>query len=548
MAEVASKASLGWFNFPCPKEAVRRLRVNVYRAQLNRGIRVERPRSSLQRDSQRRDLALHWTELMPPKKPTWLARMFRSGSGGQAPRDGDIGNGHDEPIGDPLFDDDGNPMPFQKLGRYKLVRKLGSGGMGVVFEAIQEDLDRRVALKIMSPGLMLDPDYLRRFKQEAKSAGALNHSNIVTIYETGSDRGFHFFSMEFVDGASLEQLQAVNGRLPVAEATRYMFQAAQGLEHAWEQGIIHRDIKPANMMVNKKGVLKIADFGLAKNPASSALTQTNKGMGTPLYLSPEQWKDAHAADQRSDIYSLGATYYQLLAGRPPFEGDTPLEIRANSIAQPLTPLRAINPRIPRPVASVVEKMLARQPEARYQKAAELIAALEAIRSLEEDTVAALSPSDYIDKTNALYGENRYTEALDLIREGIAVHGANYEFLNQEGIYLTDMGRHADALHIFDLALQLNSRYVNLWANKGRALRAMGRHLEALKCYDRAIACDPGKATPWHNKGNCLSDMERNEEALVCFEKAVQLEPSHEWAQRHRRSLEEMKKKLRGTRT
>lgn len=479
---------------------------------------------------------------MSQKKPSWFERLIRGGSVGKQPQDMNVGP-HNPEIADDLFADGGQPMQVHKIGRYKLIKKLGAGGMGVVFEAIQEDLDRHVALKIMPQVFMLDPDYLQRFKQEAKSAGGLSHHNIVTVYETGFDRGLHFFSMEFVDGASLEKLQTVNGRLPVAEATRYMIQAAQGLEHAWEHGIIHRDIKPSNLLVNKKGILKIADFGLAKNPSASVKTQTNKGMGTPHYLSPEQWNNAHGADERSDIYSLGATYYHLLVGRLPFEGDTPVEVRINCVSQPLTPLRAINPRVPRPVASVVEKMLARRPEGRYQNAAELLAAFDTIRTMEEDAAEVLSPWDYIEKTNTLYAENRYGEALDLIREGIAVHGANYQFLNQEGIYLSDMGRHADALHIFDLALQMNPRFVNLWANKGRTLRSMGRHLEALKCYDRAIACDPGKATPWHNKGNCLSDMERNEEALACFEKAVELEPDHEWVSQHRRSLEAMRKKL-----
>lgn len=481
---------------------------------------------------------------MSEKKRSWFGQFFRNVSDNPSPRQrSDPGKQPDELFDDELFAVDRPSLPMRKLGRYQLTRKLGAGAMGMVFEAIQEDLDRRVALKIMPRVLMLDPEFLRRFKQEAKSAGKLSHPNIVTVYETGYDRGIYFFSMEFVDGASLEQLQATNGRLPVAEATRYMVQAAQGLEHAWEQGIIHRDIKPANMLVSKKGILKIADFGLAKNPAASAMTQTHRGMGTPHYLSPEQWDNAHEADERSDIYSLGATYYHLLAGRPPYEGDSPLAVRVNSASQPLTPIRGINPRVPRPVASVVEKMLARRPEDRYQNAGELIAALGSIRAVEEDEAEILSPWGYIDKTNKLYAEKRYTEALDLIREGTAVHGANYEFLNQEGIYLSDMGRHADALHIFDLALQMNSNYVNLWANKGRTLRAMGRHLEALKCYDKAIACDPSKATPWHNKGNCLSDMERNEEALACFEKAVELEPKHEWASIHRRSLEDARKKL-----
>jgi serine/threonine protein kinase len=442
-----------------------------------------------------------------------------------------------------LFGDSGGFQSVRRLGGYILQKRIGSGATGVVFEAIQEGLNRTVALKVMPRALMLDPEYLQRFKQDARSAAALNHPNIVTVYEIGTDHGFHFFSMELVDGSSLEGLQTINGRLPVAEATRYMLQAAHGLEHAWEHGIIHRDIKPANLLVNRKGILKIADFGLAKNPAGSTMTHTNVSMGTPYYLSPEQWRDARGADKRSDIYSLGATYYQLLTGRPPFDGETPFEVRSNCVSQPLTPIRALNPRVPRSVASVVEKMLARQPESRYQDAAELITSFRIIEAMEEDASEILAHGDYIEKTNELYAEQRYAEALDLIREGIAVHGADYEFLNQEGIYLTDMGRHADALHIFDLALQMNQRFVNLWANKGRVLRLMGRHLEALKCYDKALALAPHRATPWHSKGNTLRDLERNEEALLCYEKAVEVEPNHEWASIHKSSLEQMKAKL-----
>ena len=481
---------------------------------------------------------------MSQKKPHWFGRFFPGGSAAaEAQRTHLRDSNNAELTDDDLFADASKPMSVQKLGRYTLVKRLGAGAMGVVFEAIQDDLDRRVALKIMPRLLMGDPDFLRRFKQEARSVAGLNHPNIVTVYETGSDRGFHFFSMELVDGASLEQLQEKNGRLPVAEAIRYITQAAHGLQHAWECGIIHRDIKPSNLMVNKKGILKIADFGLAKNPAGSMKTHTGQGMGTPYYLSPEQWSDAKKADERSDIYSLGATFYHLITGRPPFDGDAPLEVMAKAVTQPLTPVRVLNQRVPRPVAAVVEKMLARRPDDRYQNAVELMAALDAIRTQEEEATPTLSRWDYIEQTNALYAEHRYAEALDLIREGIALHGANAEFLNQEAIYLSDLGRHADALHIFDLAIQMNPQYVNLWANKGRTLRAMGRHLEALKCYDKAIALGPDKATPWHSKGNTLSDLGRNEEALACYEKAVELEPDHDWTSQHRRSIEEMRERL-----
>jgi len=268
-----------------------------------------------------------------------------------------------------------------QLGRYQLVRKLGQGGMGAVYEAIQEGLERRVAVKVLPAALMADKDFVERFKREARAAAKLNHPNIVTIHEISQDHGFHFFSMEFVDGQSLEQQLQKESRLPVAEAIALMQQALQGLAHAWEQGIIHRDLKPANLMLTRRGVLKVADFGLAKALEMSSNTMTGAGMGTPYYMSPEQGSNAKNVDLRADIYSLGATFYHLVTGRVPFEGTSPFEVAIKVATAPLPPVCEVNPDVPAPVAAMIEKMLARDPDQRHHSADELLSALSSIADI-----------------------------------------------------------------------------------------------------------------------------------------------------------------------
>jgi len=272
-----------------------------------------------------------------------------------------------------LGDDEG-----RRLGRYRLIRKIGQGGMGTVFEAIQEDLDRRVAVKILPKMLVADREMIQRFRREAKAVARLNHPNIVVIYEFSQDHGFHFFSMELVEGRSLEDLLKEQGRLPVTQALGLIQQALQGLCHAWEQGIIHRDLKPANLLLARSGLLKIADFGLVKDVAAqSGMTLTGAGMGTPYYMAPEQGYAAKEVDLRADIYSLGATFYHLVTGRVPFEGSTPFEVAVKVATAPLPPVRSVNPDVPVALSTVIEKMLSRKPEGRYQNAQELLDAIRA---------------------------------------------------------------------------------------------------------------------------------------------------------------------------
>lgn len=267
-----------------------------------------------------------------------------------------------------------------RLGHYTLVRKLGEGSMGEVFEAIQDGLNRRVALKILSPRVATDPTYFKRFQREAQAAAALNHRHIVSAYEIGQDQGRYFFSMELVDGETLKARLVREKKIPPHDALRYLVQSARGLAHAWEHQIVHRDLKPSNLMVTRDNTLKIADLGLAKFVATVGdSTPTDIIIGTPYYMSPEQARNEEL-DIRTDIYSLGATFYHLLSGELPFKGKSPFETIIKVSTEPFRPLREIQAEVPPAFATVVEKMMARNPENRYQSPMELLEVLDQVRA------------------------------------------------------------------------------------------------------------------------------------------------------------------------
>ncbi|MBI2191231.1 MAG: protein kinase [Planctomycetes bacterium] len=270
--------------------------------------------------------------------------------------------------------------PGTRLGQYTVSTKIGEGSMGRVYEAVQDGLNRRVALKVLRGRFAKDPSYLKRFQREAQSAASLSHRNIVTVYEIVQDQGYYFFSMELVEGETLQTRLHREGRLKVREGLRYMVQAARGLSHSWEHKIIHRDIKPGNLMVTRDGALKIADLGLAK-PIGMAGEKTTLIMGTPSYMSPEQARNLESVDIRADIYSLGATFYQAFTGQAPFVLNTIQEVITQLPQAALRPMRDLNPEIPPLLASVIEKMLARELEKRYQTPGELLQDLDQVRTV-----------------------------------------------------------------------------------------------------------------------------------------------------------------------
>jgi serine/threonine protein kinase len=271
------------------------------------------------------------------------------------------------------------PPALARHPKFRILRELGRGGMGVVYQARQTVMNRQVVIKVIHRALLDHPDALERFRREVQAAASLSHPNIVTAYDAEQVGDLHMLIMEFVAGQSLAEVLQKKGPLPVAQACHHVRQAALGLQHAHERGLVHRDIKPQNLMLTPRGQVKILDFGLAKvvseNRPSKNLTALNSYMGTPEYSAPEQATDARSADIRADLYSLGCTLYCLLAGRPPYQDDTPVKTILAHLEKEPTPLPELRPDVPAALWQVVERLLAKHAAQRYQKPAEVAQAL-----------------------------------------------------------------------------------------------------------------------------------------------------------------------------
>ena len=274
------------------------------------------------------------------------------------------------------------PPEAQMLGDFALVRKLGQGGMGAVYEAVQVKLDRKVALKVLPDKFISDPVFLERFQREAKAAAAINHPNIIQVYDIGEHEGTHFFAMELVDGESVQDRLDREGKLPVREAIDIVQQVAEGLRRAQEQSIIHRDIKPDNIMLTSRGEAKLADLGLAKSTeAESGLTQTGSAMGTVYYMAPEQAEDASRADHRSDIYALGITLLHMVTGKRPFSEGSAYNILFAHVQKPLPSAAELGTELPDAVETMIRKMCAKDPNERHQDYDALLSDLKKARKV-----------------------------------------------------------------------------------------------------------------------------------------------------------------------
>jgi serine/threonine-protein kinase len=286
---------------------------------------------------------------------------------------------------------------LRQLGGYRILRRLGEGGMGSVFLGYQEGDQRHVAIKVLPEHLAASQPAIDRFYREAKSGALLNHPNIVRNLAVGQDQatGKHFLVMEYVDGPSALELLQRQGCLSVGDAVHIALDIARALEHCHSRNIVHRDIKPDNILITQSGVAKLTDLGLAKRTdETSHLTAARQGFGTPYYMPYEQALNAKYADGRSDIYALGATLYHLVAGEVPFQGVNHLEIIDKKNIGDYPPASSHNPQVPHALDEILGKMLAREPADRYQTASELIV------DLERSGLAAAVPS-FIDTDRAM---------------------------------------------------------------------------------------------------------------------------------------------------
>jgi len=272
-----------------------------------------------------------------------------------------------------------DPLIAKVIGGCQIIERIARGGMGVVYKARQLNLGRTVAIKILSDELSGNPAYVERFLQEARSAAFLNHGNIIHINDVGEHNGIYYFIMEFVDGKNVREILKKKNTLEVPQALQVALQVSRALQHAHRRGIIHRDIKPENIMITREGVVKLADLGLAKRlDSSGGITHAGSVLGTPFYMAPEQAKDFSKVDQRSDIYSLGVTLFKALTGKVPFDGRTPIEVMIKAIEGKRQALRDLRPDLPTQVEALVDQMMARNPEDRFQQADDLIAAIESL--------------------------------------------------------------------------------------------------------------------------------------------------------------------------
>jgi serine/threonine-protein kinase len=286
---------------------------------------------------------------------------------------------------------------LRRLGTYQILRKLGEGGMGSVYLGYNEGEARQVAIKVLGDPLTANQAFVDRFYREAKSGALLNHPNIVRTLSVGQDKatGRHYLILEFVDGTSASELLQERGAMSVGDAVHIALDIARGLEHAHSRNVVHRDIKPDNILLARTGIAKLSDLGLAKRlDEASHLTATRQGFGTTAYMPYEQAMNARRADGRSDIYALGATLYHLVTGKVPFPGDNHVDVVDKKRIGEFTPAGELNAAVPRMLDEILARMLARDPQDRYQTVSELIVDLERTR------LAARVP-EYADPERAL---------------------------------------------------------------------------------------------------------------------------------------------------
>jgi serine/threonine protein kinase len=264
-------------------------------------------------------------------------------------------------------------------GDYKLLKKLGKGGMGTVYKAHQISLDRIVAVKVLAKELASKDAYVRRFQREARMMIKLDHANILRCFGVGKDKetGCHYLSMELVEGGSVESWRKKLGRFSIGDALHIILKSAAGLQHAHNKNMIHRDIKPENILLTGEGVVKVADLGLAKDTQENlSLTRTGGGAGTPLYMAPEQARDFKHVDIRVDIYALGVMLYVFLTGLPPFRSDNLVDLVSAKEKGNFDPMRRHNDEVPSKLDLIVDKMIAKDPNSRYASCQDLINDLE----------------------------------------------------------------------------------------------------------------------------------------------------------------------------
>ncbi|MBI5368073.1 MAG: protein kinase [Planctomycetes bacterium] len=408
--------------------------------------------------------------------------------------------------------------PPVRIAGYRLLRILGSGGMGIVYEAEHVTLGRRVALKILTPGHARDPKALERFQREARAAALLTHPGIVSVFEIGDERGLHFYAMERVEGTTLDA-RVAHGRLPPREAAELAAQAADALAYAHGRGIVHRDIKPGNLILTPGGRVKLMDFGIAKEHDAATLTAPGVMMGTPAYMSPEQAEGSgENLTPLSDVYSLGATLYELATGHRPFAGTSIDAILAKIFTAEPAPARTLAPDVPRDLEVIVQKAMAKDPGLRYASAAALAEDLR--RFLAGEPIAARQIT-YVGRLARRLRRNLFfwvLIALMTVVSGASVFFAAATLREQAA---GEERRAVEREH--ERARALRREEARRKVQEGVFLKTSGTTL-ALAKFEEALALDRDFFEAWLERARCYKEQARYEEALADLGTAIRLEP------------------------
>lgn len=308
-------------------------------------------------------------------------------------------------------------------GRYKIIERIGGGGMALVYKAQDILLNRNVAIKVLRQQFVHDEEFIRRFRREAQSAASLSHPNVVSIYDVGQEDEVHYIVMEYIEGHNLNEIIKERAPLQVDEAVRVASQICDALDHAHHNQIIHRDIKPHNILIGRNGRVKVTDFGIARAVTSTTITQTGSVVGSVHYFSPEHAKGV-ATGEKSDLYSLGIVLYQMLTGRLPFLGESPISVALKHLQEEFDEPRQVNPLIPQSVENIILKSMRKNPQERYQSAEEMLRDLETSLHPNRRNEAKMEFNEDEDQTRVMpaikpgaNGGNHYAAAAPVTGEG-----------------------------------------------------------------------------------------------------------------------------------